>query len=220
MLSFSRRISDCANNNNKLQLPPLQYLEESMSMLGISGNHSTEESEVKRSPRGRLRSNSMDANNDALRGVNRRTIVRPQKYKSPSDSEPPNIKAIQKIYMRKTLGRVKVTNLETIFEDVADDAANVNEEIMNNSPTAFGLRKLKRQLTFRPTKALKEKRKKRVLSIFGRGKRFKRVSMQYFVDHLNALNSTHNPDDSIEAVVDSIQNNNTNSIPENGRQNE
>lgn len=184
-----------------------------MSMLGISENHSTKQNVGnsigvrinERSLRHRDKSINYAIDNDdaALHGVKRRSISRPTKH-TPSAQRPngtDNIKSIEKFYMKKSLGRLKNTDLETIFENVIDDAADAEVSTVKNSATTFGLRKLKRRLTFNTTKALKEKRKKRALSILGGNKRFKKISMQYFVDHLNALNALQSTEDNVSNDV-------------------
>lgn len=184
-----------------------------MSTLGITENHSTEQN-VKNSIGVRINERSlrqrdksinyaMDTDDGILRGVKRRNISRPTKH-TPSAQRPSeinDIKSIERFYMKKSLGRLKNTDLETIFEDVVDDATHADVSKVKNSATTFGLRKLKRRLTFSTTKALKEKRKKRALSILGVGKRFKKVSMQFFVDHLNALNALHSTENNVSADI-------------------
>lgn len=207
---FCRQLSDNVSQKKNIQSPSLHYLEESMSMLGISENHSAigvRISEKQRSLRQRDKNinYAIDNDGDTLRGVKRRSISRPIKH-TPSTAQHSNeneiTKSIKKFYMKKTLGRLKNTDLETIYEDTA--TAVVGNKKIENFATAFGLRKLKRRLTFNTTttKALKNKRKKRALSILGGGKRFKKVSMQYFLDHLNALNDLHEKEDtnSVEVI--------------------
>lgn len=189
-----------------------------MSMLGISDSHSTQQNGTKaigarineRSLRQRDKSinYALDPDDSALRSVKRRSISRPSKY-TPSAQQSngtSDLRSIEKIYMRKSLGRLKNTDLETIFEDVTDDAAEGDSNKINkHSATAFGLRKLKRRLTFSTTKALKDKRKKRALSILGRCKKGKKVSMQFFLDHLNALNGVHDNDNDKDETI-SVEN--------------
>lgn len=217
--SFIRRkLSDSINRKEIVESEvPLDYLEESMSMMGISGEQSmgnraigariSERSLRQRDPSVNY---SLESDGDVLRGVRRRSISRPTK-RTPSTTETMDLRSIEKIYMKKTLGRMKNTDLETIFESVSDDEADIDGKPMKNSPTAFGLRKLKRRLTFSatgPTKALKEKRKKRAHSILGGRKRFKKVSMQFFIDHLNALNAIQSgeKEDVAEVVTASGEN--------------
>lgn len=200
-----------------------------MSMLGITANHSTEQKNAigvritERCLRQRDKSinYSTDNDDDVLRGVKRRSISRPSKHTPSAQraNEIHDIKSIEKFYMKKSLGRLKNTDLETIFEDVVDevidDATGVDVSKVTNSATTFGLRKLKRRLTFSTTKALRDKRKKRALSILGGGKRFKKVSMEYFVDHLNALNALHSTENNVPADVASAEDGLANSIATN-----
>lgn len=190
------------NLNGIEKSPPLQFLEESMSELGISKESTNSERNgsnaigariAKRSLRQRTKSidYSLDKDDDTLRGVNRRSIARPRKNTSSaqqSSDESDDWKSAAKFYMKKPLGRLKNTNLETIYEDFIDDTADVGSTKMKKSATAFGLRKLKRRLTFTITKKLKEQRKKRVFEFFGRIKR-KRISEKNFIEHWNALNN-------------------------------
>lgn len=203
-----------------------------MSMLGITVDHSAEQKSAigvrinERSLRQRDTSINYTMDNDGhvLRGVKRRSISRPTKHTPGAQrpNETDDIKSIEKFYMKKSLGRLKNTDLETIFEDVVDDviddATGVDGSKVKSSATTFGLRKLKRRLTFSTTKALREKRKKRALSILGGGKRFKKVSMQYFVEHLNALNALHSTENNVPADVASADDGLANSIASNSEQ--
>lgn len=151
----------------------------------------------KRSLRQRVHSinYALDKDDDNLRGVNRRSISRPQKLTSTVPTETDDLKLIQKFYVKKPLGRLKCTELETIYEDFSDEMKNGRGNKLKNSATGFGLRKLKRRLTFTTTKAVKERRKKRANLILGSVRRFKRISQQFFFDRLNALNAESKDDD-------------------------
>lgn len=176
-----------------------------MSLLGISGDEQLGPSGIgaritERSlrQRNKLIDYSMDTDIDGTVILNskRRSILRTSKNASTvTESRNPtgvvNWKAIEKIYLQKSLGRVKNTNLETIFEDNADEGIDENSTVKKNVATAFGSRKLQRRLTFNTTKAMKDKRKRRALTAFGRKKRFKKVSMKNFLDHWNALTAVY-----------------------------
>lgn len=112
-------------------------------------------------------------------------------------------KEITKLYTNNKLSRVKVTALETIFEHEEEYETNDSGNCSSNSsecslslpnksdPTQiFGKRKVKRAVLFsesmKPTKTLREKRKKRVLAMLGNRKRFKHMSMRSFLERFEA----------------------------------
>lgn len=108
-----------------------------------------------------------------------------------------NSKAIEKLYLNKTLGRLKHTQLETIFEH--DDETNPNENYTLEPAKVFGKRKIKRSMScsdgFNTTKTLKQKRKNRIRKIFGVHKKIKSISMKKFLEHLQVN------DDSIDFIT-------------------
>lgn len=195
-----------------------------MSMLGISETeHKIQENMNDAGSKGigsrllRIRSNitNYSNDNDTLHRLNRRNIARPKKHDTFS-FDTNSSKAIEQIYLNKKLGRVKITKLETIFEE-ANLSVNgeLNAAAATISPTMFGLRKLKRSLTFtdgfKANKALKEKRKRRVKSLLGVAKRLKKVSMKYFLEHLETLNGPSDTiipaDISCDIIQDSMNSN-------------
>lgn len=97
-----------------------------------------------------------------------------------------NSKAIEKLYLNKTLGRLKHTQLETIFEH--EDETDANENYTLEPAKVFGKRKIKRSMScsdgFNTTKTLKQKRKNRIRKIFGVHKKMKSISMKKFLEHL------------------------------------
>lgn len=100
-------------------------------------------------------------------------------------------KSIRKLYMNKSIGRLKNTPLETIFEHVDEESVDAPNDSFADDSTIFSKRKMKRSIKFpdmnsKPTKSLKEKRKQRIQKTFGKLKRFKRISMDSFLKHLNA----------------------------------
>lgn len=103
-----------------------------------------------------------------------------------------NSKAIEKLYTNKSLGRLKHTQLETIFEH--DDETNSNENYTLEPAKVFGKRKIKRSMScsdgFNTSKTLKQKRKNRIRKIFGVHKKIKSISMKKFMEHLQVNNDT------------------------------
>lgn len=113
-------------------------------------------------------------------------------------------KEITKLYTNQKLSRVKITPLETIFEQSEECEANDSGNCSSNSSDSglnlpiksdpaqiiFGKRKVKRAVLFsesmKPTKTLREKRKKRVLALLGNRKRFKHMSMRSFLERFEA----------------------------------
>lgn len=104
-----------------------------------------------------------------------------------------NSKAIEKLYLNKSLGRLKHTQLETIFEH--EDETDANENFIVEQSKVFGKRKIKRSMScgdgFNQTKTLKQKRKKRIQRIFGVHKKIKSISMKKFLEHLQASDSVN-----------------------------
>lgn len=104
-----------------------------------------------------------------------------------------NSKAIEKLYLNKSLGRLKHTQLETIFEH--EDETDANENYTIEQSKVFGKRKVKRCMScsdgFSATKTLKQKRKKRIQKIFGVNKKIKSISMKKFLEHLQASDSVN-----------------------------
>lgn len=107
-----------------------------------------------------------------------------------------NSKAIEKLYLNKTLSRLKHTQLETIFEH--ENEADANENYTLEPAKVFGKRKIKRSMScsdgFKPTKTMKKKRKNRILKNFGVHKKIKSISMKKFLEHLQVAD----PVDSIK----------------------
>lgn len=109
-----------------------------------------------------------------------------------------DLKSIKKLYMNNKVGPMKNTKLETIFEHKEDENAKRVEESFPNNLLIFSKLKVKRctkfpDINFKPSKTLKEKRKKRIRKVFGKQKRFKRISMQSFLRHLNTDEITDVP---------------------------
>lgn len=127
-----------------------------------------------------LRRNNTGNTSDKLKGIQKPTIELKKKNL--------NTKAIEKLYMNKTLGRFKQTQLETIFEH--EDETDVTENAMVEDTKVFGKRKIKRSVScsdgINQTKTLKKKRVRRIQNFFGVHKKLKRISMKSFLDRLQA----------------------------------
>lgn len=132
---------------------------------------------------------------DRLMRVRRHSFVSDQaNYKKPSNADKTkdklDPKSIKKLYMNNKVGRMKNTPLETIFEHEEDENVNRDEETFPNNLVIFSKRKMKRCTTFhdinsKPNKTLKKQRKQRIQKMFGKQKRFKPISMESFLKHLN-----------------------------------
>lgn len=105
-----------------------------------------------------------------------------------------NEKEIAKLYTNK-FSSVKVTPLETIFEhkdeyDGNDSGNSSDSGLCLGNDAVFGKRKLKRAVLFsegmKPTKTLRDKRKKRIQQLLGARKRFKHMSMRSFLERFEA----------------------------------
>lgn len=139
--------------------------------------------------------------NEPSGGIGAR-IMRQLKRKNESNTKKTNdnlqkknlsSKAIEKLYLTKTLGRLKHSQLETIFEleeetDATENTASVKTEL-------FGKTKVRRSLYckdgFNVSKTLKEKRKRRIKKIFGVYKKIKSISKKAFEERLQANESVH-----------------------------
>lgn len=112
----------------------------------------------------------------------------------------PNSKAIEKLYLNKSLGRLRCTQLETIFEH--EDETDANENFKIDEKKVFG-RKNKRSVSchdgLNQSKTLKEKRKRRIKKIFGVHKKIKRISMKNFLERLDSNDTVFN--DTVEVVT-------------------
>lgn len=167
----------------------------------------------------RNRKNTKDYDNNSrdsfLHGVKRRSIVRPPKIDTTALGEL-SPKSLKKIYLNKTTGRLKRTNLETIFEEDAEtatlelDATSLNDAVVvpSNNSKLFGVRKIKRELTFSNgfcTKALKAKRQKRVKLMLGQSKKVKKISMDVFMQYFQTMSSA-------TATIENCENENSNQL--------
>lgn len=141
-------------------------------------------------------------------GIGARIMRRLRKNSTDSTDEPkpkteakrknlnPNSKAIEKLYLNKSLGRLRCTQLETIFEH--EDETDANENFKIDEKKVFG-KKNKRSVSchdgLNQSKTLKEKRKRRIKKIFGVHKKIKRISMKNFLERLDSN------DDTVEVVT-------------------
>lgn len=117
-------------------------------------------------------------------------------------------KQIKSLYMNKS-SNFRTTPLETIFEQ--DEQPEENEGENSNSSDSglsltvgpaqiFGKRKMKRAVLFsesktKPTKTLREKRKKRIQALLGNRKRFKHMSMKSFLERFEGTENVAIPVD-------------------------
>lgn len=115
-----------------------------------------------------------------------------------------NSKAIEKLYLNKSVGRLKHTQLETIFEH--EDESNPSDNFIIDSSKLFGKRKIKRTVSCTDgasaSKTLKQKRKRRSQKIFGVHKKLKKISMQKFLERLKGSDKVELPPEPL--VLDEI----------------
>ncbi|XP_031628297.1 protein tantalus [Contarinia nasturtii] len=129
-------------------------------------------------------------------GIGARIMRQLRRNSSSEPAKPPsnnlkkknmNSKAIEKLYLNKSLGRLKHTQLETIFE--LEEETDANENAIDESKV-FGKRKIKRSLSYtddrKPSKTLKQKRKRRIQKMFGVHKKLKPISMKKFLERLQS----------------------------------
>lgn len=124
-------------------------------------------------------------------------------------------KQIKNLYMNKS-SRFKITPLETIFEQDEQSEENEGENSSSNSSDSglclalgpaqiFGKRKMKRSVLFsesnlKPTKTLREKRKKRIQALLGNRKRFKHMSMKSFIERFEGTENIAVSDNKINTI--------------------
>lgn len=106
---------------------------------------------------------------------------------------------INKFYI---LGRLKSTNLETIFEE-SSIIAELEETTESSQVSFIGLKKIKRCSTLHDgintTKQIVQTRKKKIKRLMGSNLKFKKMSMENF---LKRLHSMENESDSLPASND------------------
>lgn len=133
---------------------------------------------------------SISYQEDKLRAIKGRCIERTRKSSAFSHASFTK-EDIKKIYLNNEVGKIKVTLLETIFEENLPDAP-----VSNNNFNVFG-RKLKRSLSCSDgtniTKTLKEKRKRRAKK--RNAMRFGRIPMDTFRDRLRLMHQYDEDDD-------------------------
>lgn len=122
---------------------------------------------------------------DCLLRMNRRVSMKPQrKIRAPTSSSEEDIK---KFYLNNKLGSGDRQNaLETIFEEPS---------VVRNELRLIGLKKFKRSMAckdgFTINKATVQSRRKKIKTLFGGGtgapKKFNKLSMDAFLQHLQSL---------------------------------
>lgn len=128
-----------------------------------------------------------------LHGINRRVITKPKKNLNSlglggSESE------IKKIYMRKKLTKVKSTCLETIFEEIDEDASSsAVKDDASSCVKLIGIKKLKRRLScsdgYKVNKTTAKKRRGRISKFLGKSQKGPKISMEFFLNKLRAMHS-------------------------------
>lgn len=116
---------------------------------------------------------------DALHKINRRTIMKPKRCFQPTTE-----KQIEAYYLNKKVVK-RCTPLETIFEE---------PKVIKDKFTLLGNRKVNRSIKFTDGKNISkvtiQNRRKRIREMFGRAQKFKKVSMEYFLEHFTGVKST------------------------------
>lgn len=197
-------------SKNTIELPPsLLILHEQMNMLEIAENKPDNNQHMSignRLLRQRPQPTDDSDKNSSIRQINRRTIQRPRRISSTlnttSDEDDINLaKNIKKIYTDQKVGRLKMSNLETIFEESNESETDVDGT--KSSECIFGGRKIQRSLKFpdhfRITKTMKEKRRRRVKRFFGSTRTFKKIAFKHFMKHLNE--TSEEPSPSLEPII-------------------
>lgn len=134
---------------------------------------------------------SRASKSDCLLRINRRVSMKPQR-KNLSGTVLETEEDVRKFYLNQKNIRPKMTNspLETIFEEPA---------LVRNELKLVGLRKIKRTITFKDgvttNKSTVQSRRKKIKTLLGVPavgivKRFKKLSMDAFLQHLQGLTAT------------------------------
>lgn len=175
---------------------PLKVLEEDMSNLDISED--TENN---------MKVHRMFGVDSSLMRRSRRNSAQydaPDKTDKVLKKKNINSKTIEKLYTNKSLGRVKHTQLETIFEHADETNGDTNDEI--DTTKVFGKAKVKRAIActdfLKPSKTLKEKRKRRIQKMFGAHKKFKSMTKAKFMEIFNQLNFVDVPKQTSDIPTD------------------
>lgn len=140
---------------------------------------------------------SISYQEDKLRAIKGRGIERSRKSSTSAFTNASFTKEdIKQIYLNNKVGKMKVTLLETIFEENLPEAP-----VASNNFNVFG-RKLKRSLSCSDgqniTKTLKEKRKRRAKKMSAM--RLGRIPMDTFRDRLRLMHQCDDDDDLVDDV--------------------
>lgn len=160
----------------------LKIIEKNMSTLDISETNANNASESLDKP-------SVGIGTRIMRQLRRNNSEPKVKRNNTLKKKNMNSKAIEKIYLNKSLGRLRHTQLETIFE--LDEETDANDNNAIDESKLFGKRKIMRCVSYpdhdrKPSKTLKQKRKRRIQKMFGGHKKFKSISMKKFLERLQS----------------------------------
>lgn len=176
------------------QLDSVKTLEKRMSTLDltISATNSNDTmdgswcAEQSAGYSGRITRNRPSGTSESrLRGVRNPLIAR-ERTSSTFSSDTALTKAeLKKLYMNKKLGRMKVTALETIFEETDADSnlGHNNNNVVSNNTVIFGSRKIKRSLSCsdgHPSKTVRSKQARRAATKLGYKRKFRKISDETF----------------------------------------
>lgn len=126
---------------------------------------------------------------DCLLRMNRRVSMKPQKKLASGGGGKPDLmsseKDIKKFYLNNKLGSAASRHnaLETIFEEPS---------VVRNELRMIGLKKLKRTMNFKDgftvSKTTVQSRRKKIKTLFGTtSKKFNKLSMDAFLEHLQSM---------------------------------
>lgn len=157
---------------------------------------------LRRSSRSSKFTDSYKIDDDSsLHKINRRVISKPKKNTFINGTE----NEIKKFYLNRKLTKIKPTCLETIFEAVNEESLEIAEdecESIHLSPSTsttsqvkkVGIKKLKRSLSFSDghniSKALVQRRKKRIQTYLGGKPKTQKCTMAAFMEKINNMHKS------------------------------
>lgn len=162
---------------------------------------------LRRSSRSSKFTDSFKIDDSSLHKINRRVISKPKKNTFINGTE----NEIKKFYLNKKLTKIKPTCLETIFEAVNEESLAIEEEndderndvlASTSQVKIVGLKKLKRSLSFSDgqniSKALLQRRKKRIQTYLGGKPKVQKFTMAVFMDKLKNMHKCESDTETLE----------------------
>lgn len=166
-----------------------QTIPDAVDFENVPGSSNSSSSSCSNSNRRSLRTRNAD---NYLHKINRRVIKKPKKhFLGFNNSE----EEIQKFYLNNKANKVKSTFLETIYEEQEGDQIEMdNDDGISQNCTLtknVGIKKLKRSLSCSDgtnvSKAIVQKRKRKIKDLLGNQKKPPKFSMDFFMEKMQAM---------------------------------